>query len=129
MAEKKESFDCCNLNVLCSNALQCIHERKENVDCSYRFHLERGRVFYGKNANISIQKIYKFKINEISFQAIYAIARIENGGGENNRQYLLMYYILVKGKYKPIAVLKTRKTLERGRIIKALSNLLNAPEK
>ncbi|WHH58292.1 hypothetical protein [Petroclostridium sp. X23] len=46
-----EFIGCCSSYVECSDALRCIHEADpEYAGCSYRKNLERGRVFYGKNA-------------------------------------------------------------------------------
>lgn len=53
---KVDSFGCCSHYIECSDAKKCI---MSDVDkdfyrgCQYREKLESGRIFYGKNANIS----------------------------------------------------------------------------
>lgn len=49
---KVESFGCCSKFEECSNAKKCIHENKlYSKACTYRSHLDNGRIFYGKNKN------------------------------------------------------------------------------
>ncbi len=48
-----ESFGCCGRFVACSDAGKCLHPDKLfAIACSYRRHLEAGRIFYGKNCNV-----------------------------------------------------------------------------
>lgn len=47
------SFGCCSQFIACSDALKCLHENKlYSTGCTYRKHLDNGRIFYGKNKNI-----------------------------------------------------------------------------
>lgn len=49
-----ELFGCCNSYVECSNAGHCI--RQDYTGCYYRKNLEAGRIFYGKNAGVILEK-------------------------------------------------------------------------
>ena len=47
-----DTFGCCSRYVLCSDELKCIHPEPSFArGCSYKYNLENGRVFYGKNKN------------------------------------------------------------------------------
>ncbi len=47
------SFSCCSEFEACSDAKKCIHpNRMYSTACSYRYNLEAGRIFYGKNRNV-----------------------------------------------------------------------------
>lgn len=48
-----ERFGCCHRFNQCSDAKRCIiYDDPWALGCDYRQHLEDGRIFYGKNANI-----------------------------------------------------------------------------
>lgn len=50
---KENTFGCCSSFKKCSDAKKCIHENKlYSTACTYRSHLEEGRIFYGENANM-----------------------------------------------------------------------------
>ncbi len=50
---KAASFGCCSHFIECSDAKECVHEnRLYACACSYKRHLDRGEIFYGKNRNI-----------------------------------------------------------------------------
>lgn len=50
---KASTFGCCSRFNACSDAKKCVHEnRLYSMACSYRAHLDAGRIFYGKNRNI-----------------------------------------------------------------------------
>lgn len=50
---KASTFGCCSKFNECSDAKHCVHEnRLYSMACSYRKHLDEGRIFYGKNRNI-----------------------------------------------------------------------------
>jgi hypothetical protein len=47
------NFGCCNSFIMCSDAKTCLADDRElYLGCSYRKHLEKGEIFYGKNKNI-----------------------------------------------------------------------------
>jgi hypothetical protein len=49
-----EPFGCCSKYLECSDKRRCIQKDKELArECIYKRHLEEGRIFYGKNRNIS----------------------------------------------------------------------------
>lgn len=49
----KNSFDCCEKFLECSDALKCLHtNRLYSTSCTYRKKIESGRVFFGINRNI-----------------------------------------------------------------------------
>lgn len=51
--KSSHSFGCCSRFVQCSDAKRCVHDNKlYSKGCKYRIHLEAGRIFYGKNANV-----------------------------------------------------------------------------
>ncbi len=48
-----KTFGCCSRFMECSDALKCVHENKlYSTSCTYRHHLESGKIFYGKNKNV-----------------------------------------------------------------------------
>ena len=48
-----ETFGCCSYYQECSDARKCVRaESMFSLGCTYRKHLEQGRIFYGKNRNI-----------------------------------------------------------------------------
>ena len=50
---KESSFACCSKFTECSDAKRCLHENKlYSTACMYRYNLENGKIFYGKNKNI-----------------------------------------------------------------------------
>lgn len=50
---KAASFGCCSQFNACSDAKKCLHSNKlYSKACTYRSHLENGRIFYGKNRNV-----------------------------------------------------------------------------
>lgn len=50
---KARTFGCCSRFVQCSDAKRCLHPNKlYSTACTYRHHLESGRIFYGNNKNI-----------------------------------------------------------------------------
>lgn len=50
---KSKTFGCCSRFIECSDALKCVHENKlYATSCTYKHHLESGKVFYGKNKNV-----------------------------------------------------------------------------
>lgn len=50
---KASTFGCCSKFNVCSEAKKCVHENKlYSMACSYRKHLDSGRIFYGENRNI-----------------------------------------------------------------------------
>lgn len=50
---KAASFGCCGQFNACSDAKKCLHPNKlYSKACTYRKHLENGRIFYGKNRNV-----------------------------------------------------------------------------
>lgn len=50
---KSKTFGCCSRFVECSDALMCVHPNKlYATSCTYKHHLESGKVFYGKNKNV-----------------------------------------------------------------------------
>ena len=50
---KADSFACCSAYERCSDVRKCVHENKlYSMACQYRFNLDNGRIFYGKNRNI-----------------------------------------------------------------------------
>lgn len=47
------TFDCCGRYMQCSDAMRCIHPNPiDALGCTYKKHLQQGRIFYGKNRNI-----------------------------------------------------------------------------
>lgn len=51
--KSSSSFGCCSHFIQCSDEKRCVHENKlYSKGCKYRTHLEAGKIFYGKNANI-----------------------------------------------------------------------------
>ena len=49
-----KEFDCCSRYMQCSDAKVCIHpDPKLSMLCGYRKILQSGRIFYGKNRNIT----------------------------------------------------------------------------
>ena len=51
LAVMSNSLDCCHRYHACSNEGKCLHpDPKISVNCTYRKHLESGRVFYGKRS-------------------------------------------------------------------------------
>lgn len=55
-----ELFGCCSLNEKCSDARHCLRDINdpEYSNCGYRrLNLDRGRIFYGKNANIQVETV------------------------------------------------------------------------
>lgn len=50
---KAAAFGCCSRFNECSDAKKCVHVNKlYSKACSYRGHLDAGRIFYGKNRNV-----------------------------------------------------------------------------
>ncbi len=50
---KARTFGCCSQFIRCSDERRCVHENKlYSTACTYRHHLESGRIFYGKNKNV-----------------------------------------------------------------------------
>ena len=50
---KETSFGCCSKFEACSDARECLHvNRLYATACKYRYNLEGGKIFYGKNKNI-----------------------------------------------------------------------------
>lgn len=48
-----KKFDCCSKYSECSDARRCVHEDAiYSTACTYRRHLENGKIFYGRNRNI-----------------------------------------------------------------------------
>ena len=53
-SSSQDSFACCSRYEACSDALHCVHDNQLYAKkCTYRRNLESGRIFYGKNRNIS----------------------------------------------------------------------------
>lgn len=49
----RNTFGCCHQFEKCSDAKKCLHENKLYArGCTYRRHLNEGRIFYGKNRNV-----------------------------------------------------------------------------
>lgn len=53
--KKTDSFSCCSHYRECSDAKKCIMDIEGYEGCTYRTNLEKGKIFYGKNA-ISFNK-------------------------------------------------------------------------
>lgn len=50
---KAKTFGCCSQFIRCSDEKRCVHVNKLYATaCTYRHHLEAGKIFYGKNKNI-----------------------------------------------------------------------------
>ena len=50
---KEAPFGCCSQFEVCSDAKECLHVNKLYATaCKYRYNLENGKIFYGKNKNI-----------------------------------------------------------------------------
>lgn len=50
-----EIFGCCSRYRECSDQKKCIHpDIKEAQGCMYKFSLEKGQIFYGKNCNVDV---------------------------------------------------------------------------
>lgn len=48
-----DTFGCCSSYQKCSDAKKCVRaDSMFSLGCTYRKHLEKGRIFYGKNRNI-----------------------------------------------------------------------------
>ena len=48
-----KEFDCCSRYEQCSLERKCIHPNPEfSLNCSYKFKLKKGMIFYGSNRNI-----------------------------------------------------------------------------
>lgn len=53
-----DEFSCCSQYLECSNNKACVNDRKDNngrkfsAGCHYKQHLDKGVIFYGKNATI-----------------------------------------------------------------------------
>lgn len=84
-------FACCGRYIECSDKLQCLHVGNEDYkDCGYRVNLEKGRVFYGKNAGnvVKFPAPIKEKASEIflyCYDRVFAIKKLR----ENNLSYKL----------------------------------------
>ena len=53
----EESFGCCSRYIECSDKKQCVNNNiRLRFSCQYKKNLETGRIFYGKNKNISGEK-------------------------------------------------------------------------
>lgn len=65
-----DAFGCCARYRQCSDAGYCVHDDKERaVHCTYRSSLEKGRIFYGKNASTFSPSAYaelKEKVDALS---------------------------------------------------------------
>lgn len=85
-------FACCSKYVECSDKLECLHLGNEDYkDCGYRLNLEKGRVFYGKNAGnvVKFPAPVKEKASEIylyCYERFFAIKKIRES---NNLSYKL----------------------------------------
>ena len=52
-SSKERMFGCCSSFEECSDAKRCVHTNKLFATaCMYRHHLDKGRIFYGKNKNV-----------------------------------------------------------------------------
>ncbi len=50
---RPEIFSCCNFFTQCSDEGHCLYEKDRFYNgCLYRYNLESGKIFYGKNKNI-----------------------------------------------------------------------------
>lgn len=48
-----KTFSCCSRYLECSNAKKCLHPNQLHAkECYYKYNLENGRIFYGKNKTI-----------------------------------------------------------------------------
>lgn len=53
ICRNNRDFGCCGRYIECSDAGTCLHpDPKFSLGCWYRYHLDEGKVFYGKNRNI-----------------------------------------------------------------------------
>lgn len=60
-ASNSSSFGCCHRYRQCSDAKRCllaIEDEQRTKQCTYRYNLEQGLIFYGKNANGFSMKRY-----------------------------------------------------------------------
>jgi len=54
--ESSEKFGCCGQFIQCSDAMKCVHVNKLYAKgCAYGKNLEKGEIFYGKNANTGLK--------------------------------------------------------------------------
>lgn len=94
-------FGCCSSYVECSDSRSCLHKSEPDyAGCMYRKNLEKGRIFYGKNANIRVET-ESMNSRELQ-QEIEKIKEIEEREDEHiSKEYLQPETIQEKPKIIP----------------------------